>query len=240
MAVPILIVGIPWAVNHLQLLLVVVVVIALSPFGTVICSLVPPSLGKSPARPQQQPHGPRPQAAWQSKETSQPFWPVQVSRALSCCASIKQQPGARVRYCRLPRLHRCYLRCATRPSVSILLLSCQQSMRCLTLHLLICRGACCESHLWWWRPMSWGHLMMLLRAATEAGTVTHTQLRPCRTWLPQWLRGLTGVVATLQGRDSALPSTGMLVLLPCNHCIGPCYRWPSCLEACPVIMAPLQ
>lgn len=88
-----MIVGIPWAVNHLQLLLVVLVVTALSPFGTVIWSLMPLSLGKSTARPQQQPQGPRPQAAWQSKKTSQPFWPVEVSPAstLSC----KHQAAAR-------------------------------------------------------------------------------------------------------------------------------------------------
>ena len=79
LATPILIVAIPWALGHLQLCLAVGAVIALSPFGTVIWTLVPPSLGRPFKQQQQRWRHRSSRVSWPSTERAQPFWPVEVS-----------------------------------------------------------------------------------------------------------------------------------------------------------------
>lgn len=74
LATPVLIVAVPWILGHLQLCLAVVAVVALSPFGTVIWSLVPHSLGKPFVQQQR-----RKQRSWQSTRQRAPFWPAEVS-----------------------------------------------------------------------------------------------------------------------------------------------------------------
>ena len=77
LATPVLIVAVPWILGHLQLCLAVVAVVALSPFGTVIWSLVPHSLGKPFV--QQQFEQRRTRRSWQNTQQRAPFWPAEVS-----------------------------------------------------------------------------------------------------------------------------------------------------------------
>ena len=79
LALPVLIVAIPWALQHLQLCLAVIAVIALSPFGTVIWSLLPPNLGRPSGQQQQRQKQQRSGGSWQGTEQSQSFWPVEGS-----------------------------------------------------------------------------------------------------------------------------------------------------------------
>ena len=79
LAVPVLIVAIPWALGHVQLCLAVCAVIALSPFGTVIWTLLPPGLGRPFKEQQQRWRRPRSRVSRPSTERAEPFWPVEVS-----------------------------------------------------------------------------------------------------------------------------------------------------------------
>lgn len=75
-ALPVLIVAIPWAVNHVLLCLLVTGTIALSPFGTVLLSMLP-SKGKAWA-PQQQRRRQSSQPPWLRTSRARPFWPAEV------------------------------------------------------------------------------------------------------------------------------------------------------------------
>ncbi|CAK0781724.1 hypothetical protein CVIRNUC_005455 [Coccomyxa viridis] len=74
-ALPVLIVAIPWAVNHVLLCLLVTGTIALSPFGTVLLSMLP-SKGKAWA-PQQQRRRQSSQPPWLRTSRARPFWPAE-------------------------------------------------------------------------------------------------------------------------------------------------------------------
>lgn len=78
-ALPVLIVAIPWAVSHVQLCLAVAAVLALSPFGTVIWSLLSPNSGQPTEQQQQRRPWRSNPASRQSTDRAQPFWPVEVS-----------------------------------------------------------------------------------------------------------------------------------------------------------------
>ena len=74
-ALPVLIVAIPWAVTHVQLCLAAAAVLALSPFGTVIWSLVSPNSERPSEQQQQRRSNP---ASRKRTDQAQPFWPVEV------------------------------------------------------------------------------------------------------------------------------------------------------------------